>query len=90
MCVYICTRFSLLKEQDESPPLAKNSLKIMLTHPPPPRLPYLGKFPLHQIFILSLRKVNTPFPPTTKLRFSSYNPIKRSFSAAVTPVPFLF
>ena len=44
---------------------------------------------LHQIFIPSSLKVNS-LPPHTKLKFSSYTPIKTLFLAVVTPVPFLF
>ena len=85
------TRFSLLKEQDESTPpplpLAKNSLKLMLARPLPP-LALPGKIPPPPNFYSLPAK--SQYLPTIKSRFSSYNPIKTSFSAAVTPVPFLF
>ena len=64
--------------------MEKNSL-IRLPHsprkpPPPPN------------FCSLLTKSQFPPPPLppTKLTFSSYNPIKTSFLAVATTVPFLF
>ena len=78
------TSFSLLKEQDESPPPTSQNFAQTNARPT------WENFPSTKFSFSPRENSVPPPPPTTKSRFSSYNPIKTSFSAAVTPVPFLF
>ena len=54
------------------------------------RLPYSPKKPPPPPNFYSLLTKSQFPPPHTKLKFSSYTPIKTLFLAVVTPVPFLF